>query len=170
MATVSVSEAPVSALERLLEMTRQLGVDELEAILACSFTFDGSYFQQFLDALAALGIAGADRLREIPIDVMCDYRHYRSHGGTYNVHCWPGPNLFHPKLLMLLFSDRVVWLEGSQNLTRSGYAANQELVSLHVTTMDRLPHGVHALVGRLAQQRIEAARVVADVTTRARAA
>jgi hypothetical protein len=167
MATVSVNVAPVSALERLLEMTRQLGVDELEAILACSFTFDGSYFQQFLDALAALGTAGADRLREIPIDVMCDYRHYRSHGGTYNVHCWPGPNLFHPKLLMLLFSDRVVWLEGSQNLTRSGYAANQELVSLHVTTMDRLPHGVHALVGRLAEQRIEAARAVADVTTRA---
>ena len=168
MATVRISAAPVSALERLLEMTRQLGVEQLEAILACSFTFDGNYFQQFLDALAALGVAGADRLREIPIDVMCDYRHYRSHAGTYNVHCWPGPNLFHPKLLMLLFSDRVVWLEGSQNLTRSGYAANQELVSLHVTTKDRLPHGVHALVGRLAQQPIEAARAVADVTTRAR--
>lgn len=168
MATVKLLEVPISGMDRLLEETRQAGLDQLKAILACTFTFDGGYFEQFLKALAELHPDGTDRLREIPVDVICDHRHYRGHGFGYNVHCWPGDNLFHPKLLMLLFTDRLVWLEGSQNLTRAGYALNRELVSFHKSRKNRFPPGVAKLVGRLAQLRIASAEKIWKVTTGAR--
>jgi hypothetical protein len=159
---------PASGFGRLIETVRWCGLDDLRAVLACTFTFDAGYFEQMLEALASEGSSGADHLRAVPVDVVCDHRHYRGHGGGYNVHTWSGSNLFHPKLLVLLFRDRIAWLEGSQNLTRSGYAVNQELSSFHVSLNRRLPSGVYQLISRLAKEPIEAARAIRNVATRGR--
>jgi len=99
-----------------------------------------------------------DYLRLIPVDVVCDRRHYRGHPADYNVHCWEGDNLFHPKLLLLLFSDRIAWVEGSLNITRAVYASNRELVTYHENTRRRLSPGTRELVRQLAIQRAYAAK------------
>ncbi|BAU49570.1 hypothetical protein SVA_3022 [Sulfurifustis variabilis] len=168
MGGVKVEIQPVAAVERVLDAARRAGLDRLEALLACTFTFDRSYFEQLLDALAECHPEGGDRLREIPVDVVCDHRHYRGHTVTYNVHCWTGDNLFHPKLLLLLFDDHVVWIEGSLNLTRAGYTVNRELVTFHDNKRCKLPHGVRELVRNLASQGVDAARRVFKAASGAR--
>ena len=52
---------------------RSCGLKELRAVLVCTFTFDGGYFQQLLEALAEEDTSGADHLRAIPVDVVCDH-------------------------------------------------------------------------------------------------
>lgn len=165
MGEVKVEIHPVAAAERVLDATRRVGLDRLEALLARTFTFDRGYFEQLLDALAACHPEGGDRLREIPVDVVCDHRHYRGHAATYNVHCWAGDNLFHPKLFLLLFDDQIVWIEGSLNLTRAGYTVNRELVTFHENRHCKLPHGVRVLVRCLASQGVDAARRVLRATS-----
>jgi hypothetical protein len=158
MGRVIVQNEPSSAIERLLDSIKRSGLDRLEAILACTFTFDGSYFGQILDALAASESQGLDRLRSIPVDVVCDRRHYRGHPADYNVHCWAGENLFHPKLVVLLFTDRIAWVEGSLNLTRAGYSNNRELVTYHEDVRRKLSQGTRKLVQQLAIQGVDAAQ------------
>ena len=99
MGRISVRNQPVAAIQLLLDVVKRTGLFQLEAILACTFTFDDGYFGQILDALAECHPDGSDHLRSIPIDVVCDYRHYRVHDAAHNVHCWEGNNLFHPKLV-----------------------------------------------------------------------
>lgn len=168
MGRVKVQIQPVAAVERVLDAAKRAGLHRLDAVLACTFTFDRSYFEQLLDALAECHPEGGDRLREIPVDVVCDHRHYRGHAATYNVHCWAGDNLFHPKLLLLLFNDHIVWIEGSLNLTRAGYTVNRELVTFHENRKCKLPHGVRELVRNLASQGVDAARRVLKAVSGAR--
>jgi hypothetical protein len=166
MGRVRVQTQRTAAIERLLDAAKRLGLSRLEAILACTFTFDSSYFEQLLEALAACHPEGDDLLRGIPVDVVCDFRHYHGHTDR-NVHTWHGDSLFHPKLILLLFADRVVWIEGSLNLTRAGYMTNQELASYHQSSRS-LPHGVSELVRQLANQGVEAAKRIRNATANVR--
>jgi hypothetical protein len=168
MGRVKILDKPVSGVERLLEAAKHAGLENLQAILGCTFTFDRGYFEQVLDALVESHADGRDVLRRIPIDVVCDHRHYRGHGVGYNVHCWKESNLFHAKLLMLCFGDRLVWLEGSLNLTRAGHGVNRELASYHECDRRALPTGVLALLRRLALQGLDAARLIARSVGRRR--
>ncbi len=168
MVSVKVQVESVTVVERLLDAVKHAGLYRLEAILACTFTFDRSYFEQLLDALSGCHPKGGDRLREIPIDVVCDHRHYRGHAAAYNVHCWPEHNLFHPKLLLLLFDNHIVWIEGSLNLTHAGHTVNRELVTFHGSGESKLPHGVRELVRNLANQGVDAAKRVLEATRGAR--
>lgn len=163
MGWVRVRGEPVPALERLLEACRGERLTRLRAVLVCTFTFHSGYFQQFLDALAECHPEGAEYIRSIPIDVVCDHRHYRGHSGAYNVRCWQGDGLFHPKLVLLLFSDRTVWIEGSLNFTRDGYTSNREVATCHEADR-RLPHGVRELTRYLAAQGVEAAQEIIRAT------
>lgn len=61
---------------------------------------------------------------------------------------------------MLMFSHRIVWIEGSLNITRAGYLENRELVTFHASTRRQLPHGTRQLVNHLANQGIRAARII----------
>jgi hypothetical protein len=168
MGRLKVLDEPVSGVERLLEMAKLAGIENLQAVLACTFTFDRGYFEQVIDALVEMHADGRDGLRGVPIDVVCDHRHYRGHGTGYNVHCWKESNLFHPKLLMLCFADRFVWLEGSLNLTRAGHGVNRELASYHESDRRALPTGVLNLLRRLALQGLDAARLITQGVGRRR--
>jgi hypothetical protein len=168
MGRLKVLDEPVSGVERLLEAAKHAGLENLQAVLACTFTFDRGYFEQVLDALIENHADGRDVLRGVPIDVACDHRHYRGHGAGYNVHCWKESNLFHAKLLMLSFADRLVWLEGSLNLTRAGHGVNRELASYHESDRRALPTGVLTLLRRLALQGLDAARLIARSVGRRR--
>lgn len=168
MGGVRILPEPGAAIGRLLNATRQTGLERLQAVLACTFTFDRGYFEQLLDALSKCHSDGWDLLRGIPIDVVCDHRHYRGHGSAYNAHCWPESNLFHPKLVLLLFSDKVIWIEGSLNMTRAGYVVNRELASYHEDRRRKLPHGVHLLSSVLAAQGVGAAKEIVRSTTQER--
>lgn len=170
MGRVKVLSEPVSGLGLILEAARRSGIANLQAILVCSFTFDRGYFEQVLDAIVEDHADGRDALRRVPIDVVCDHRHYRGHGAGYNVRCWNASNLFHAKLLMLCFADTIVWLEGSLNLTRAGYGVNQELATYHESDRGALPLGLLALLEKLSLQGVDAARLIARSVGRRRTA
>ncbi len=167
MARVKLHFERIATVERLLNAVKQIGLDQLEAILACTFTFNQNYFAQLLDAIADCHPEGADLLRSIPVDVVCDHRHYSGHSGNYNVTLWPGNGLFHPKLFMLMFSQSVVWIEGSLNLTRAGYAVNQELVTFHESD-GGLPGGVRDLIRQIAKVPVQAAKAIESGTWNSR--
>jgi hypothetical protein len=160
----------MSGVERLLDAAKHARLENLRAILACTYTFDGSYFEQVLDALREDRADGSEILRGIPIDVVCDHRHYRGHSSGYNVYCWGESNLFHAKLLMLCFADRIVWLEGSLNLTRAGHGLNRELASYHESERGALPAGVFTLLQRLGRQGVPAAMMIGGSARRRRTA
>jgi hypothetical protein len=168
VARIKVLEGPLSAAQRLVEAAQEAGVEQLEAVLACTFTFDRSFFDRVLEALCAEAPNGVDCLRGKPIDVVCDARHYRGHSRGYNVTCWRGSNLFHPKLMMLCFKNQISWIEGSLNLTNAGYMLNQELATFHQSDRGRLPAGILTLVKQLARQQVAAASLIADSVTNKR--
>jgi hypothetical protein len=163
MARLRIPPERIAAVERLVRATEKAGLEHLTAILACTFTFDHVYFESVLEALAECHPEGADLLRSIPVDVVCDRRNYSGHAVGYNVHLWNGENLFHPKVLMLLFTDRIVWVEGSMNLTAAGYMRNRELASYHEST-SALPLGIRSLISRLQVDGVDAAKRIAEST------
>jgi hypothetical protein len=165
---VKVFDEPASGIKRLLDVAGQRGLGALEAIVACTFTFDPRFFEDFLEELCADVAEGSDALRGIPVDVVCDRSKYSGHGAHYNVHVWRGPGLFHAKLLMLAFKDRLVWLEGSLNLTAAGHRGNRELVTYHESDPTRLPSGVHGLLSHLKPQGVAAAKHVLSSANRSR--
>ena len=144
MSRVSLLDAPQPLLDRLAEAVKQRAERKLRAVLACTFTFNSDWFETVLEhVLADIPRSG------VPIDVVCDELHYRGHGRGYNVTRWPRRmGLFHPKLLLVLFDDDLVWAEGSLNMTREGWQRNRELVLLHEPMSPLLPRAVGRLLSR----------------------
>jgi len=152
-----------SALERLCAHLASSGSHPC-AILGCSYPFGGSIFSEILERIAgALQLDDTD-LTRIPIDIVCDrnlYRDLRRHEG-YRVLTYLRSELFHPKLLIVLLEQEVVWLSGSGNLTQAGYRSNREIALLHEPGDRKLPAPLRRLLAKLPG---DAARVIHNATT-----
>lgn len=162
---MTIREEPRSALDQLADTVKAVGLDSLLAVLACTYTFDPRMWRDILDCIASCSPSGHDHLRGIPIDVVCDRHQYRGHDLGYNVHLWSGDNLFHPKLLVLLFEREIVWLSGSLNLTGPGWRSNRELVLVHEARDRNLPHGLGVILRRLSNSQ-SAKMILAESYTR----
>ena len=149
MATVELLSKDTSALERLLDALKDRSGGPIRAILACTFTFDRGYWERILEEIRDLAPGGSERMSRIPIDVVCDRRHYRGHGSGYNVTRWPGPGLFHPKLFMILREHEVLRVEGSLNLTSAGWSQNREIAIFERSGTKRLPMDLRWLLRSL---------------------
>jgi hypothetical protein len=160
---VEIERDKASAIERLCARLAA-GRTQPRAILGCSFPFDGSIFDELLKCVAdALQIDHAD-LKRIPVDVICDRKMYREHTPSerYRVHLYPGPELFHPKLLLVLLEQEVIWISGSGNLTRAGYRSNREIALIHEPGDRTLPKSLRRLLAKLPS---DAARTIRESTT-----
>ncbi len=133
------------------------------AILGCTYPFKAAIFAEILERIAeALSIDAAD-LGRIPIDVVCDQKLYRGHAfdRRFRVHLYPHGQLFHPKILMVLLKDQVIWISGSGNLTAAGYCSNREIVLLHEPGDLKLPPPLRRLLAKLPG---DAARAIRHAT------
>ena len=152
-----------SALERLCARLAESGSRPC-AILGCSYPFEGSIFGEVLERIADELQLDHANLKRFPIDIVCDRKLYREHPPNewYRVHLYPLPELFHPKLLIVLLEQEVVWLSGSANLTRAGYCSNREIMLLHEPGDLTLPAPLRRLLAKLP---CDAARVIRDTTS-----
>lgn len=160
---MEIERDKASAIERLCARLAASGSFP-RAVLGCSFPFEGSIFDEILKRIAdALQIDQAD-LKRIPIDVICDRRLYREHtpNDRYRVHLYSGSELFHPKLLIVLLNQEVIWISGSGNLTRAGYSANREIALIHEPGDRTLPKSLRLLLAKLPS---DAARTIRAGTT-----
>jgi len=163
-------EKPSSIEERWLSIFRELG--EPEAILACTFTFHGDFFAdlltRFADASCESGGGAGQSFAHLPVDVVCDRSRYSGHRVGFNVSLWPtAARLFHPKLLVALFKEEVVWSDGSSNLTPAGWHRNREIAMLHRPRSRSLPRQLRELLVALPSS--AAARRILDGTRDQRA-
>ena len=158
---------PASLEERWLDVFRELG--EPVAILACTYTFHADFFAGLLADFAEASCEGGNNngrsFGHIPVDVVCDYSGYKGHraGDGFNVALWPkSARLFHPKILIALFPDEVVWSDGSLNLTPAGWRRNREIAFIHRPGDLTLPEQLRTLLKELP---VTAARQILQGTT-----
>ncbi len=145
-------EGPASIEERWLNIFRELG--DPEAILACTYTFNAEFFTdllaRFAEAACEGGIGKGRLFTSLPVDIVCDSTRYSGHQLGFNVSFWPiSSRLFHPKLFIVLFSNEVVWSDGSLNLTRAGWRRNREIAMLHRPGHRALPRNLRSLLEAL---------------------
>lgn len=145
---VEVLSGSKAVFPELLKTISTLGMPR--AILACTFAFQEEVFGAILQNLCAeLDIEYSD-LRKIPIDVICDKKMYRGHPAGYNVIFWPDQSrLFHPKILLFLFEDQVVWVDGSINLTVQAWQENREIAMIHAPGCLALPSELRELLEKV---------------------
>ncbi len=145
-------EGPSSLEDRWCSIFGELG--EPEALLALTFTFHADFFAEllarFAEAACEGGAAAGRSFAHLHVDVVCDPFRYRGHHLGFNVSLWPNAaRLFHPKLLIALFKDEVVWSDGSLNLTPAGWRRNREVAMLHRPRSRSLPHQLRELLAAL---------------------
>lgn len=151
-----------SALERLCARLAGSGSRPF-AVLGCSYPFEGSIFGEILERIADELQLDYTDLTRIPIDIVCDRNLFRDYAldKGYRVFTYPQSELFHPKLLIVLLEQEVVWLSGSGNLTRAGYCSNREIALLHEPGDRKLPASLRRLLAKLPG---DAARVIRNAT------
>ena len=163
-------EGPASLEDHWLSIFRELG--EPEAILACTFTFHAGFFAELLTRFAEASCEGGTSMgrpfTHLPVDIVCDRSRYNGHTVGFNVTLWPAARrLFHPKFLIVLFRDEVVWSDGSLNLTPAGWHRNREIAMLHRPRSRTLPGQLRELLVALVG--VAAAHHIVEATTNQRA-
>jgi hypothetical protein len=150
-------EAPGSLEDRWRGVFQELGAPR--ALLACAFTFHARFFagllKDFQEAAFQCQNSWQSSWSGVPIDVVCDLLNYKGHHLGYK-------RLFHPKLLIALFGDEVVWSGGSLNLTPAGWRHNREVVIFHRPGDKTLPRELRELLTWLGT--VRAARVIVEAT------
>lgn len=152
--------------DRWCEVFGELGTPR--AIVACTYAFSADYFKALLERWAEVACVGRDTdepsFSSIPVDVVCDRARYAGHHIGFNVTWWPiKGRLFHPKLVLALFEDEVVWSDGSLNLTPSGWQRNREVAMLHRPGRKVLPRELRELLAALPG--VAGAKHILDGTT-----
>jgi len=159
-------EHPASLEERWFAVFRELG--EPEALLGCTYTFNAEFFSDllavFANAVCEGGVGEGRSFAHVPVDVVCDKTRYRGHHVGYNVSRWSNSaRLFHPKLFIALFSNEVIWSDGSLNLTPAGWQSNREVAMLHRPKSKTLPRQLRELLEVLPE--VTAAKRILDETS-----
>jgi hypothetical protein len=122
--------------------------------LFTTYTFSASWFAKELLPLFC-GDSVEDELAT-GLQVICDRQNYRGHSGGPWVKTWPGQELFHPKVTLLVFKEATVLFAGSANLTRQGHGDQIELMGMEIWEHRGLPSAMRPICrrigGRLAQE------------------
>jgi hypothetical protein len=153
-----------------VEVLKELGSPQ--ALLACTFTLSADFFSgliaRFRDAASESPLASEQSLSNFPIDVVCDHSNYKGHKAGFNVSFWQDTKrLFHPKLLIAIFEQEIVWSDGSLNLTYAGWCANREIAMFHRPGSRTLPKELLELLDSLGE--VLSARVIREGAKAARA-
>jgi hypothetical protein len=115
--------------------------------LFTTYTFDANLFaSQFLPVLCG---EFAEDDQRVGLLVVCDSRSYRGHRLGPWVTTWPGTELFHPKLALLVFREATILFAGSGNLTDAGQYCQIEVLGRQSWDRPGLPEGLVPLVSRL---------------------
>jgi len=115
--------------------------------LFTTYTFDASLFtSQFLPLLCG---EFAEDDQRVGLLAVCDARSYRGHRLGPWVATWPGTELFHPKLALLVFREATILFAGSGNLTDAGQYCQIEVLGKQSWDRPGLPEGLVPLVSRL---------------------
>jgi hypothetical protein len=84
------------------------------------------------------------------LQVVCDVRNYPGHTGGPWVKLWPGGQLFHPKIALLVFRDATLLFAGSANLTPQGHRGQIEAIGMESWGHQGLPQPLVPLCRQLA--------------------
>jgi hypothetical protein len=115
--------------------------------LFTTYTFDANLFaSQFLPILCG---EFAEDDQRVGLLVVCDARSYKGHRLGPWVTTWPGTELFHPKLALLVFRKATLLFAGSGNLTDAGQYCQIEVLGKESWDRPGLPLGLVPLVSRL---------------------
>lgn len=115
--------------------------------LFTTFTFDAHLFaSQFLPLLCG---EYAEDEQKVGLLVVCDARMYTGHRLGPWVTTWPGSELFHPKVALLVFKDATLLMAGSANLTHAGQYQQIEVLGRETWDRGGLPSGLAPLISRL---------------------
>ena len=137
--------SPGALLDEVAVAVRQHG-RPLYALFT-TYTFDANLFaSQFLPLLCG---EFAEDDRRVGVLVVCDARSYRGHRLGPWVTKWPGMELFHPKLALLVFREATLLFAGSGNLTDAGQYCQIEILGKESWDRAGLPEGMVPLVSRL---------------------
>jgi hypothetical protein len=122
--------------------------------LFTTYTFSASWFAKELLPLLC-GDSIQDELAT-GLQVICDSQNYRGHRDGPWVKTWPGQELFHPKVTLLVFNEATVLFAGSANLTRRGQNEQLELMGMETWERSGLPSAMKSMCrqigGRLAHE------------------
>ena len=152
-----------------LEVLRELGSPR--AMLACTFTLSADFFTgliaRFKDAASESPFSSQRSLSNFPIDVVCDSSNYKGHKAGFNVSFWRDTRrIFHPKLLIAIFENEVVWSDGSLNLTHAGWCSNREIAMFHRPGSRTLPKELLELLHSLGD--VQSAELIREESRGAR--
>ncbi len=115
--------------------------------LFTTYTFDANLFaSQFLPILCG---EFAEDDQRVGLVVVSDARSYSGHRLGPWVTTWPGTELFHPKLALLVFHETTLLFAGSGNLTNAGQYCQIEVLGKETWDRRGLPSGLVPLVSRL---------------------
>jgi hypothetical protein len=81
--------------------------------------------------------------------VICDAAKYRGHRGGPWITRWPGHELFHPKIALLVFKQATILLAGSANLTPTAHRDQIEVMGRQVWNRRGLPKPLRPLCRRI---------------------
>ena len=115
--------------------------------LFTTYTFNPTWF-----AKEILPLVSRDTVRDelaTGLLVVCDRQHYRGHSGGPWVKTWPGQELFHPKVALLVFDKATVLFAGSANLTRRGHNDQIELMAMETWERQGLPAAMKPICSRI---------------------
>lgn len=115
--------------------------------LFTTYTFDSNLFtSQFLPLLCG---EYAEDEEKVGLLVVSDARMYTGHRFGPWAARWPGSELFHPKVALLVFDRFTLLMAGSANLTHAGQYQQIEIWGKETWDSRGLPGGLASLLSRL---------------------
>ena len=115
--------------------------------LFTTYTFDAHLFtSQFFPLLC--GEYSEDE-QNVGLLVVSDARMYKGHRLGPWVTTWPGTELFHPKIALLVFKNATLLFAGSANLTHAGQYEQIEVMGKEKWDRPGLPDGIVPLLSKL---------------------
>lgn len=145
-AKVSIRLLPAGALIDEIALAVQRHGRPLYGLFT-TYTFDANLFtSQFLPLLCG---EYAEDEEKVGLLVVCDARMYTGHRFGPWAARWPGSELFHPKVALLVFDRFTVLMAGSANLTHAGQYQQIEIWGKETWDSRGLPGGLASLLSRL---------------------
>lgn len=145
MKTETAQEGPSSLSDRIARCVEEHGRPQLAFFT--TYTFSAEWFVRELLPVIA-GEAAMDELN-LGLLVVCDASQYRGHRLGPWVKLWSGPQLFHPKISLLVFEKATVLLAGSANLTREGQERQVELMAIESWSKRGVPEELVPLLSKI---------------------
>lgn len=147
MADAHFSRKRRSMLGEVEEAIGRYGLPRLA--LFTTYTFDPRYFQATFGRLIQGDYQAWEQRERVNLVVVVDSREYPGGAGGNWVRSWPGLQLFHPKIVLLVFKSATILWAGSGNLTASGQEENLEVCGRFEWDEAGLPEALAPLVRKV---------------------